>query len=139
MVGTSLMSESFKVVKCREIEHGVVELRSDNILVFRPDIHRFKEYDLEILKELLVVFLEITEGVPRPYLCDNSFVPGMIGRREQKYISETIEQFASSCAMITRSSFIRAVLNGFNAIFKPNINIRIFNTEEEAVNWLLQQ
>lgn len=133
------MSESLKVVKCVELEYGIVELRSDNILVFRPDIYRFKEYDMEILEELLEVFLEVTEGTPRPYLCDNSFVPGLIGRKEQKFISETIEQFASSCAMITRSSFIRAVLNGFNAIFKPNINIRIFNTEEEAVNWLLQQ
>ena len=71
-------TSNFIVLKEKKSLYGMIELRSDNILVFRPDIHTFKEYDLEILKNLHIDFLEITEGVPRPYMSDNRFITGFI-------------------------------------------------------------
>ncbi len=47
------MNNIVVILSYKELPYGVVELRSDNILVFRPDIAIFKQYDLEILKELL--------------------------------------------------------------------------------------
>lgn len=131
------MNVKVDVLKSIMTPHGLVELRSDNILVFRPDIATFKEYNLIVLRDLLDVFLEITGGVPRPYLCDNRFVTGIINREEQAYINKHFHEFATKSAMLTSSSLLKVMLNGYNALFKPTVEIRLFKTEKEGIEWLL--
>ena len=131
------MKAEFEILKSIEIQHGSVVLRSDNILVFRPNIATFRNYDIEVFKDLLEVFIEITEGIPRPYLCDNRYVNGIISREEQTYINAHFHEFATRMGMLTSSSVVKVILNGYNAIFKPKVEIRLFKTEEDAVEWLL--
>lgn len=131
------MSIKVDVLKSITTPHGLVELRADNILVFRPEISTFKDYNLIVLRDLLDAFLEITEGTPRPYLCDNRFVTGIINREEQAYINKHFHEFATKSAMLTNSSLLRVMLNGYNALFQPTVEIRLFKTETEAVDWLL--
>jgi len=125
------------VVKEIKSPHGLIQLRSDNILVFRPDITTFKEYDIEILKELRVDLVEISEGIPRPYMSDNRHITGIIGREEKEYINEGAHEFATHIAILTHSSVMKALLNSYNAVFKPKVKIKLFKTEKEAVKWLL--
>ncbi len=131
------MKAELEILKERETSHGVVELRSDNILAFRPDLTSFKEYDLQVLEDLLEVFIEISDGIPRPYLCDNRHITGIINRDEQAYINEHFESFATRAAMITHSNLIRVLLNGYNSIFKPKVELKLFGSEKDAVKWLL--
>ena len=133
------MIEDFKILKVKNIPHGVVELRSDNILVFRPDIGTFKEYNLNVLSELLETFKEITDGVPRPYLCDNRHVTGIVNKEEQAYMNQYFGDFATKAAMITHSPLIKVLVNGYNSIFKPKVEIKLFNSENLAVEWLLKK
>lgn len=119
--------------------HGVVELRSDNILYFKPDAATFKSYNLEILADLLVVFVEITDGIPRPYMCDNSYISGIVNKEELAYINENFGRFASRAAMITNSNLLRVMLNGYNSIFKPKAELKMFSSESKAVDWLLSK
>jgi len=101
------------ILKEKEIAHGLIELRSDNILTFRPDIVTFKDYDLEVFNDLLGVFLDITDGTPRPYLCDNTYVTGLVNKEALAFMNEHFESFATKAAMITHSQVTKLVLNGY--------------------------
>lgn len=131
------MNEKVEIVKFIELPYGLVELRSDNILTFRPDVGVFKEYNLEILKELLEVFVEITDGIPRPYLCDNRYITGIVNREEQAYMNQHFGEFSTRSAMITNSTIVKVLVNTYNSLFKPKIELRLFNSEETAIEWLL--
>ena len=127
------------IIKQVSIEHGLVELRADDILVFRPDISTFKEYTIPVLKDLLEVFTEITDGIPRPYMCDNRYITGIVNKEEQRYIDAHFEKFATEMAMITHSAPVRLIVNSYTKIFKPKVPIQLFKSEEEAIEWLLKK
>jgi len=77
----SLQQQSkISVIKEKVSPHGLIQLREDNILVFRPDVHTFKDYNVEVLKDLRMDFIEITDGIPRPYMADNSHITGIISK-----------------------------------------------------------
>jgi len=131
------MSEKVEILKFIELPYGMVELRSDNILTFRPDISRFNKYNIQILKELLEIFIEITDGVPRPYLCDNRYITGIVNKEEQTFMNEHFSEFATQAAMITKSPVVNVIVNSFNTVFKPKIMLKLFDSEDKAVDWLL--
>ena len=91
--------------------YGVIELKSDNILVFRPNVATFKEYNLEILKELRVEFVKITEGTHRPYMRDNSHITGLVTKEQKEYINKYAPEFATHMAIITHSPVMNFILN----------------------------
>lgn len=125
------------LLEVRRIQHGVVELRDDSILVFRPDVATFKEYNIQVLEDLLKVFIEMTDGVPRPYLCDNTYITGIIGKEEKEFLNKHFSTFATRAAMITNSSLINIIVNGYNSFYKPEVVIKLFTSEKDAVTWLL--
>ena len=131
------MKDQLTILKQKKISHGLIELRCDNILTFRPDVATFKNYDLQVLKDLLEAFIEITDGTPRPYLCDNRYVTGIINKEEQAYINSHFGSFATKAAMLTHSPIVKVLLNAYNAVFKPKITLSLFTSEKEAVKWLL--
>lgn len=132
------MSAQVEILKSVTLPYGVAELRSDNIIAFRPDIAVFKEYNFEILTELKDIFIEMNEGTPRPYLCDNRYISGIISKEEQAYINKHFGDFATKGAMISHSQLLRFMLLGYNAFFKPKIELRVFNSESKAIDWLLK-
>lgn len=123
----------------RKLSYGIVELRDNNILSFTPDHSVFKEYDLHILEELLVVFKEITEGVPRPYLADNRFITGIVTKEEKEFMNKHFEEFATKAALLTDSLILPYIVNSYNSVFKPVVEVKLFNDEEVAVKWLLRE
>ncbi len=130
------MKNEFEILKVKETVHGLIELRSDEILVFRPDIATFKEYNLQVLKELHIEFVEITDGKPIGYLCDNRFITGIVNKEEQVFINDNFGDFATSAAMITDSQVIKILVNGYTSFFKPKVKIKLFSTEKAALRWL---
>ena len=131
------MNSAVTIVKSVTLPYGVAELRSDDIIVFRPDVGVFKEYNIEILTELRDVFIEMNEGTPRPYMCDNRYISGIISKEEQAFVNKHFGDFATKGAMITSSQLIRILIQGYNAFFKPKVELRLFSTEAKAVEWLL--
>lgn len=127
-----------EVLKETMSPHGKIELRSDGILFFRPDVYTFKEYDIEILDDLRRDFLKITEGTPRPYIADNRHITGLVTKEEKEYINRHMEEFAISMALITHSPVMNVMINTFMAMFKPKLKIRLFKNEEDAVEWSLK-
>lgn len=126
-----------EILRIIEIPHGTVELRSDDIITFRPNLATFKEYNLDVLSDLTDALVEISDGEPKPYLSDNRYITGFMGKKEQKFINENIARFATRCAIITKSPLVRILVNGYHMVFKPEIELKIFKTEADAVKWLL--
>lgn len=54
-------------------------------------------------------------------------------------MSENFERFATHAAMITNSNLLRVMLNGYNAIFKPKVELKMFTSESKAVECLLSK
>src|SRR5690554_6873841 len=133
------MEEALTILKEKEITHGLIELSSDNILTFRPDVVTFKDYSLEVFKELLEVFLVMTDGTPRLYLCDSPYVTGIVGKTHLAFMNEHFPRFATQAAMITNSPVTKVIISTYNAIFKPKVKFKIFNSEEAAIKWLLKE
>lgn len=133
------MKEDVTVLKKKEIIHGVVELRSDNILIFRPDIVNFKEFNLDVLNDLLEVFMDITEGIPRPYLCGDTYSAGIVTMEELDFMSKHYPSFATKAAMITHSPVAKVLASTYNSTFDPVVRLDAFTTEENAIKWLLQE
>lgn len=133
------MEDVLEILKTKQTVHGMIELRSDNILYFKPDVATFKEYNFQVLKELLEDFLDITEGQPRLYLVDNSYITGIVSKEELAYMNDNFHRFAKRAAMLTHSNLIRVMLNGYNTIFKPKVELRLFTSEQKAVEWLLSE
>ncbi|HZH86015.1 MAG TPA: hypothetical protein VFD77_01780 [Brumimicrobium sp.] len=133
------MEEDLTILKEKEINHGLIELRSDNILTFRPDVVSFKDYDLQVFKDLLEVFLDITDGTPRPYLCDNTYVTGIVNKEALTFMNEHFPRFATKAAMITNSPVTKIIVNTYNSVFKPKVEFKMFTSEEAAIKWLLQE
>lgn len=134
-----MQSSEIEILKSKKTTHGLIELRSDNILVFRPDLRTFKQYDLQVLQDLKQDFIELTEGVPRPYMCDNRHVSILVNSEEKAYINENFTEFATHLAMITQSPLMNIMMNSFNRVFKPKFDFKLFKSEEDAIVWLLQK
>ena len=133
------MESSCEILKTKELPYGKIELRSDNILVFRPCDSCFKEYNLEILKELHIEFVKITDGIPRPYMANNKCITGIVNKEEMAFIDANFSDFATKSAIITHSTVMKVLINTYNSLFKPKVEIRLFTVEEPAVKWLLQE
>lgn len=129
-------STDIEILKEVKSVHGLIQLRSDNILVFRPDVATFKNYSLDVLGDLHKEFVKITEGVPRPYLADNTYVTGIVNKKEQEFINDNFSDFATIAAIVTHSPIVNVLVNSYNAFFKPKVKIRLFNSESAAVKWL---
>ncbi len=129
------MCENVTILKSVQLDFGLAELRSDNILTFFPN-ETIKTYHLNHLKEMLIVFNNITEGVPKPYYSDNTYLSGKFGNKEKEFMGEHFHEFATAFAMKEQSSLVRFTTNIFIHLNKPNIPIKMFNTKNEAINWL---
>ncbi len=46
--------------------------------------------------------------------------------------------YVTACAIVVRNLAIRMIVNFFNRFYKPAIPFKLFPTESEAYNWLLE-
>ncbi|MDB4534805.1 hypothetical protein N9242_08025 [Vicingaceae bacterium] len=129
------MDNQVKILKSVELDFGVAELRNDNILTFDPN-KNINTYNLKQLKEMLIVFKDITNGTPLPYYSDNSKLSGSIGSDEKVFMSAHFHEFATAFAMKENSALTRFVAHTFIYLNKPQIPIKMFKTKSDAINWL---
>jgi hypothetical protein len=125
------------ILKSEDLNYGVAQLRSDGILTFDPNPAVMKDYTVEILEEMLEVFLRFSDGSPMPYFCDNRYILGMLGADEKEFIMQHFHKFASVFAMTVSSPITRLVANTFVKIQKPPVQLKMFRKKEDAINWLL--
>lgn len=133
-----MTTTNVNIVKSVTLDYGVLELRSDNILKFTPDIVTFKNFSIPIFKEMHEVCMEITEGIPRPYLADVRYITGILSHEEKVFVRNTFSDFASKSAFLSETALFRMIFNSYMAIHNSDIPMKLFKKEKDAVAWLLK-
>jgi hypothetical protein len=119
----------------------VIETRSARIWLGDDGIARSRgkvteNSTVEDARDFVSAFAKLANGKARPLLADI---------REMKSISKEVRNFFANdeqVKMITASALIvgspvsRLIGNFFLGLNKPNIPVRLFDSEEEAVEWL---
>ncbi len=129
------MTNKCNILKSKTLKFGIAKLRSDGILTFEPHLNT-SIYSLSQLKEMLVIFKEMTGGKPHLYFSNNNNLNGSFGSQEKAFMSEHFHEFATAFAMTEQSAITRFVTHLFIHLHQPKIPIKMFKTEELAINWL---
>ena len=113
---------------------GVISLRDDKILTFHP-YKNVITCSLNDLKEMYAIFMKLTKGIPHLYFSDNTNVKSF-GAEERTFVSSNFHHFALACAIKESSAIVRYITHTMIYLNKPQIPLKMFKTEEEAINWL---
>lgn len=131
---TPKIQSEVTALKSIKLDFGVIELRSDNIISFEP-IDSFTTFTMHQLTEMLNVFLEISEGTPRPYF-SNNYNLDSLGSKERIFITENFHRFACAFAMTENSAITRFITHTFMSLSRPTIPVKMFKEKEDAYAWL---
>lgn len=126
--------QNIEIIKSVQLDFGTIELRSDDILTFEPakGITTVNKDQLVIMLENLI---EISNGVPKPFITDNRNVKSF-GFEERDYVAKNIHLFATASAILEDSFVIRFITHTIVTMFKPQIPMKMFKTKESAIEWL---
>lgn len=129
------MPDKINIIESIQLDFGLIELRSDEILTFIPK-ESISTFNLDQVKELLAALKKITAGIPKPYYTDNSNLNSSLESEIKTFISNHFHEFATMCAMKENSAITRFIPHTFVHLNKPKIPIKMFKTEKEAIHWL---
>lgn len=97
-----------------------------------------KEHTLEDAKQAITVFEKVAKHLPVPLLVDFTKVKHMTREAREYYSSEENSKKLKALGILTSSNIGRMVANFFIGINKVRTPVRIFNSYEEAMQWLKQ-
>lgn len=97
-----------------------------------------KEHTLEHAKDVLVILDKVSQKIPRPLMVDFTMIKHLSREAREHYTNEENSAKTKAVGIITRSNVGRMVANFFIGMSKSNNPVRIFNSPEEALQWLKQ-
>jgi hypothetical protein len=129
-----MKTNKINILKEQKCSVGIITLRDDRVLTFKP-FEGVTTVNLDDVKEMYSIFMELTKGVPHLYYSDNTNLKSL-GREERIYVSTRIHNFASAMAIKENSAIVRFITHTMVHLTNPEISIKMFKTEESAINWL---
>lgn len=122
--------------KSKTFKFGKIELRPDKILAFEPaeGITTLKLNELQLMRDELI---QLSEDTPLPFFSNNRQLKDL-GTEERKFVGKNIHLFASKGAITENSPMVRFITHMIIYFYKPPIPMKMFKTEDEAINWLKQ-
>ena len=127
-------NKSENIIQIGKCSTGDIILRNDNILMLKPFDHK-STVNIDELKEMYNIFMELTKGIPHLYYSDNTNLKSF-GSEERIYVSSNFHHFASACAVKENSAITRFIGHSMIYLNKPKIPLKMFKTEDNAINWL---
>lgn len=128
------MKEESAIVRSTELPFGTINLRRDGILFFQPGAGRTTIHKRE-LEQMLSALSKFVNGEPKLFYTHNENYRSL-GYAERKYIGENLHKFAKASAVIENSTVVRFIGHTINDLFPPKVPMRMFNSQEEAIEWL---
>ena len=121
-------------IKSREFDFGTIALRHDGILVFEPS-KNITTVCLKDLKIMLNGLVELCENKPKPFFSNNRQLKSL-GSEEREFVGRNLHLFATKTAIIEDSSIVRFITYMIAHLHKPEIPMKMFKNENEAIQWL---
>lgn len=128
------MSKEASVVRYSELPFGTIHLRQDDIMYFRPAKGRTTINKRE-LQQMLVGLTKFSNGNPKLFYTHNENYKSL-GFEERKFIGDNLHKFCKASAVIENSPVIRFIGHTINDLFPPKVPMKMFKSEQAAVNWL---
>jgi len=118
-------------------QNGIVSLRTDGILTFKP--HKGVEIiSTESMKEDLDAFIKLTDNKKIPFLSDNRTLNDFTSD-QKSYMQEKIPVFCSKFAILIDGGISVFFFNMFQLFYKPDVIVKAFKNKESAINWLKEK
>ena len=124
------------IIKSKQLDFGTVALTADNILMFEPK-NGVTTVNLNELKLMLKELTELCNNEPKPFFSNNRNVKSL-GSEEREFIGSNIHHFATKSAIIENSAIVRFITHMIIHLNKPQIPMKMFKNEEDAIEWLKQ-
>ena len=128
------MKDKINIIKEEKCSVGTITLRNDKIIMFKP-FDSITTCNVDELKEMYDILMDITQGVPHLFYSDNSSIKSF-GSEERAYVSSTFHHFAIASAIKENSAIVRFLTSYMIYLNKPKIPLKLFKNEKEAINWL---
>lgn len=111
-----------------------IRLGEDGIV--RADIFPGVEQTLEDAKEQVAAVWKVGHGRKRPVLVDMREVKSLSREARVYYANDETARFRSASALLVSSAVTRVLASFFLGLNKPNHPVRLFTSEDEALDWL---
>lgn len=134
---SELVLESVQIVRRKEVEEALIELRSDGIVrvVFKENL----VMDVATQEKLFAHYLEICQNEKYGFLFEA--MDNVTITKEARENSKKLETTAPSIAtaVIANSLPYRLIANFYLKFNKPKIPFKVFRLQEEGIYWLKEQ
>jgi len=127
-------------VECIETDVSKLTMADDGILYW--DYHPGADVSFaEAKKEMKEVGKLVTQNAAgkRPFLIDIRKIHRITLEARSHFASTESSQYVRAAALVTESAISRVIGNFFLGLNKPPHPIKIFTSEEKALNWLQAQ
>ena len=113
---------------------GKVWLAEDSII--RQNVVPHTDFTLQDAQETIAAAIKLSEGKPYPILVDLTGLKS-INKEARNYFGEEVTSHDLSAVGLLVSSAVTQVFGNFFLRFnRPEIPVRLFNSEAEAISWL---
>ena len=127
----SKSNKNIDVVKTIELDFAIMQLREDGIVTFSPT-DSFFGLNLKQIEEVYQTTLKLTNNNPSPIFVD--LVKHItLSSEEKNLIATKLSTCLTACAIKEDHILIRFVVHTFNYIYKPEVPIKMFKTQEDAI------
>jgi hypothetical protein len=117
-----------------EIEEAIVSLREDGIV--HVHFKEFVEITVELQGRMYDIYNEICGHDHKPFLFTaDEFVSVTKEARNNSIIMEGLYPGSASAVLVTSIAY-KLIANFYLIVNKPKSPYRVFNNEEDAVEWL---
>src|SRR5690606_3612873 len=88
------------------------------------------------IKETFQAVLSLTENKPVPLYVDMK-THIRLTSEEKSYVVSKLSSCITACAIKEDNIILRFVIHTFNYMYRPSVPIKMFKTEKEALEWLI--
>jgi len=118
-----------------KLNYGELKLFSNQILIFTPT-STLKSIETALLKSDINEFIKIANDSKILFIYDGRTLNDFTS--EQKALMQKhLPLFSKKMAILSDSGLSKFFSNLFLYLYKPEIPIKIFNTRNKAIDWLL--
>ncbi|MCB9360600.1 MAG: hypothetical protein H6587_08445 [Flavobacteriales bacterium] len=118
-----------------ELDFATIHLMKNGVLYFLPFTH-VVGLNTKQIEEIYQAVILLTKEKPTPLYVDLKTHIRLNGDEKSLVVSK-LASCITACGIKENNVIIRYVVHAFNHLYKPAVPIKMFKTEDEALEWLI--